>query len=176
MLDKIVWVAPRPRRGRGCGEAFLRRRDSMTSKPVSEMMIDLGIPRSYSRPRTSNDNPYSEVQFKTLKYVPDFPDRFGCLADARVFCDRFFPPITTSTATPGSGCTPRPRSTSEPRSRSAHGARPPSTSRHACPSRCGSTNPPSTSNPVRSTVSFDSTAAGLRIHRYCQCPPRHPRR
>jgi putative transposase len=119
MLDKIAWVAPRPRRGRGCGEGFLRRRDLMTSKPVSEMMIDLGLLRSYSRPRTSNDNPYSEVQFKTLKYVPDFPDRFGCLADARVFCDRFSPPITTSTATPGSGCTPRPRSTSEPRSRSA---------------------------------------------------------
>jgi putative transposase len=67
------------------------RGGSMTSKPVSEMMIDLGILRSHSRPRTSNDNPYSEAQFKTLKYVPDFPDRFGCLADARAFCDRFFP-------------------------------------------------------------------------------------
>ncbi len=67
------------------------RGGSMTSKPVSEMMIDLGILRSHSRPRTSNDNPYSEAQFKTLKYVPDFPDRFGSLADARAFCDRFFP-------------------------------------------------------------------------------------
>jgi transposase InsO family protein len=67
------------------------RGGSMTSKPVSEMMIDLGICRSHSRPRTSNDNPYSEAQFKTLKYVPDFPDRFGSLADARSFCDRFFP-------------------------------------------------------------------------------------
>jgi transposase InsO family protein len=67
------------------------RGGSMTSKPVSEMMIDLGICRSHSRPRTSNDNPFSEAQFKTLKYVPDFPDRFGCLADARAFCDRFFP-------------------------------------------------------------------------------------
>ena len=55
------------------------------------MMIDLGILRSHSRPRTSNDNPFSEAQFKTLKYVPDFPDRFGSLADARAFCDRFFP-------------------------------------------------------------------------------------
>ena len=62
----------------------------MTSKPVSELMIDLGVCRSHSRPRTSNDNPYSEAQFKTLKYVPDFPDRFGSLADARAFCDRFF--------------------------------------------------------------------------------------
>jgi transposase InsO family protein len=72
------------------------RGGSMTSKPVSEMMIDLGILRSHSRPRTSNDNPYSEAQFKTLKYVPDFPDHFGCLADARAFCDRFSPPTTTS--------------------------------------------------------------------------------
>src|SRR4051812_44205791 len=53
------------------------RGGSMTSKPVSEMMIDLGMCRSHSRPRCSNDNPYSEAQFKTLKYVPDFPDRFG---------------------------------------------------------------------------------------------------
>jgi len=66
------------------------RGGSMTSKPVSDMMIDLGVCRSHSRPRTSNDNPYSEAQFKTLKYVPDFPDRFGSLADARAFCERFF--------------------------------------------------------------------------------------
>ena len=66
------------------------RGGSMTSKPVSEMMMDLGVCRSHSRPRCSNDNPYSEAQFKTLKYVPDFPERFGSLADARTFCDRFF--------------------------------------------------------------------------------------
>ena len=62
----------------------------MTSKPVSELMIDLGVRRSHSRPRCSNDNPYSEAQFKTLKYVPDYPERFGSLADARAFCERFF--------------------------------------------------------------------------------------
>jgi transposase InsO family protein len=62
----------------------------MVSKPVSELLIDLGVLRSHSRPRTSNDNPYSEAQFKTMKYVPDFPDRFGSLADARAFCERFF--------------------------------------------------------------------------------------
>jgi len=66
------------------------RGGSMTSKPVSEMMIDLGVRRSHSRPRCSNDNPYSESQFKTLKYVPDFPERFGSLADARAFCEGFF--------------------------------------------------------------------------------------
>jgi putative transposase len=53
-------------------------------------MIGLGVRRSHSRPRCSNDNPYSESQFTTLKYVPDFPDRFGSLAEARAFCEGFF--------------------------------------------------------------------------------------
>jgi transposase InsO family protein len=66
------------------------RGGAMVSKPVSELLVDLGVLRSHSRPRTSNDNPYSEAQFKTMKYVPDFPDRFGSLADARAFCDAFF--------------------------------------------------------------------------------------
>ena len=66
------------------------RGGSMTSKPVSELMADLGVVRSHSRPRCSNDNPYSEAQFKTLKYVPEFPERFGSLADAREFCGWFF--------------------------------------------------------------------------------------
>ncbi len=66
------------------------RGTSMTSKPVSALLADLGITRSHSRPRVSNDNPFSEAQFKTLKYLPDFPDRFVSLADARQFCARFF--------------------------------------------------------------------------------------
>jgi putative transposase len=66
------------------------RGGAMVSKPVSELLTDLGVLRSHSRPRTSNDNPYSEAQFKTMKYVPDFPDRFGSLADARAFCEGFF--------------------------------------------------------------------------------------
>jgi putative transposase len=66
------------------------RGGAMVSKPVSELLVDLGVLRSHSRPRTSNDNPYSEAQFKTMKYVPDFPQRFGSLADARAFCDAFF--------------------------------------------------------------------------------------
>jgi transposase InsO family protein len=66
------------------------RGGAMVSKPVSELMVDLGVLRSHSRPRTSNDNPYSEAQFKTMKYVLDFPERFGSLADARAFCDGFF--------------------------------------------------------------------------------------
>jgi putative transposase len=66
------------------------RGGAMVSKPVSELLIELGVLRSHSRPRVSNDNPYSEAQFKTMKYMPDFPDRFGSLADARAFCEEFF--------------------------------------------------------------------------------------
>ena len=63
---------------------------SMASKPVAFLLADLGVTKTHSRPHTSNDNPYSEAQFKTLKYRPDFPDTFGSLADARVFCQQFF--------------------------------------------------------------------------------------
>jgi putative transposase len=63
---------------------------SMASKPVAFLLADLGVTKTHSRPHTSNDNPYSEAHFRTLKYRPDFPDRFGCLADARAFCQRFF--------------------------------------------------------------------------------------
>jgi putative transposase len=66
------------------------RGSSMASKPVAFLLADLGVTKSHSRPHCSNDNPYSEAQFKTLKYRPDFPDRFGSIQDARVFCDRFF--------------------------------------------------------------------------------------
>ena len=59
------------------------RGSSMTSNPVVELLTFLGIKRSHSRPHVSNDNPYSEAQFKTLKYCPSFPDRFGSIADAR---------------------------------------------------------------------------------------------
>jgi putative transposase len=66
------------------------RGTSMTSKPVAQLLVDLGVARSHSRPHVSNDNPYSEAQFKTLKYCPAFPDRFGSIADARTFCETFF--------------------------------------------------------------------------------------
>jgi transposase InsO family protein len=66
------------------------RGTSMTSKPVSALLTDLGVTRSHSRPRVSNDNPFSEAQFKTLKYLPDFPDHFTSLAHARQFCATFF--------------------------------------------------------------------------------------
>ena len=66
------------------------RGTSMTSKPVAQLLVDLSVTRSHSRPHVSNDNPYSEAAFKTLKYAPAFPGEFGCLADARAFCARFF--------------------------------------------------------------------------------------
>ena len=66
------------------------RGTSMKSKPVALLMSDLGVTKTHSRPHTSDDNPYSEAQFKTLKYRPDFPDRFGSIEDARSFCQTFF--------------------------------------------------------------------------------------
>lgn len=66
------------------------RGTAMTSKKVSRLLAELGISKSFSRPRTSNDNPYSESQFKTLKYWPEFPSRFGTMEDAISFCRRFF--------------------------------------------------------------------------------------
>jgi putative transposase len=67
------------------------RGTSMASKPVALLLADLGVAKSHSRPHCSNDNPYSEAHFKTLKYRPEFPGRFGSIEDGRVFCQRFFP-------------------------------------------------------------------------------------
>jgi putative transposase len=66
------------------------RGSPMTSKVVAQLMADLGVTKSLSRPRVSNDNPYSEAGFKTLKYHPTFPVQFGCIEDARTFCKSFF--------------------------------------------------------------------------------------
>ena len=63
---------------------------SMRSKPVAALLVDLDVAKSHSRPYTSDDNPYSESQFKTMKYRPEFPQRFGCLEDARSHCLDFF--------------------------------------------------------------------------------------
>jgi len=63
---------------------------AMRSKPVAALLVDLDIAKSHSRPHVSDDNPYSESQFKTMKYRPDFPARFGCIEDARAHCQAFF--------------------------------------------------------------------------------------
>ena len=66
------------------------RGSSMTSKPVALLLADLGVTQSHSRPHVSNDNPYSEAQFKTLKYRPGFPRRFASIEAARAHCQDFF--------------------------------------------------------------------------------------
>ncbi len=67
------------------------RGSSMASRPVALLLADLGITKTHSRPHCPNDNPFSEAQFKTLKYMPQFPDRFGSQPHAHEFCRRFFP-------------------------------------------------------------------------------------
>lgn len=66
------------------------RGTSMRSKLVAQLMADMGITKTHSRPHTSNDNPYSEAQFKTLKYHHSFPKSFGCIEDAKAFLRGFF--------------------------------------------------------------------------------------
>jgi putative transposase len=66
------------------------RGPAMTSKPVALLLADLGVTKTHARPHVSNDNPFSEAQFKTLKYRPTFPERFGSIQDARAHCHGFF--------------------------------------------------------------------------------------
>jgi putative transposase len=67
------------------------RGSSMKSKVVAQLLVDLCVTKTHSRPQVSNDNPYSESQFKTMKYCPQFPERFGSIEHARLFCQEFFP-------------------------------------------------------------------------------------
>jgi putative transposase len=67
------------------------RGPAMTSKPVALLLADLGVTKTHARPHMSNDNPFSEAQFKTLKYRSAFPERFGSIQDARAHCHVFFP-------------------------------------------------------------------------------------
>ena len=76
------------------------RGTSMTSKPVAVLLAELASRRTHSRPHVSNDNPYSEAAFKTLKYCPAFPDRFGSIEDARAFCAEFFEYYSNRTQVP----------------------------------------------------------------------------
>ncbi len=66
------------------------RGSSMSSKPVAFLLADLGVTKTHSRPHVSDDNPYSESHFRTMKYRPEFPDRFGCIQDSRAFSQGFF--------------------------------------------------------------------------------------
>jgi putative transposase len=66
------------------------RGSAMKSKSVAQLLVDLGVEKTHSRPHVCNDNPYSESQFKTLKYCPDFPERFGSIEDARQISEELF--------------------------------------------------------------------------------------
>lgn len=66
------------------------RGSPMTAKGTAQLMAELGVTKSYSRPHVSDDNPFSEAHYKTLKYRPDFPRAFGCIEDAKAHCRRFF--------------------------------------------------------------------------------------
>lgn len=88
--DLIATCCVRERIGRDQLTIHADRGAAMMSKPVAHLLADLGITKSHSRPHVSNDNPYSEAHFKTLKYRPDFPTRFGSLEDARAHCIDFF--------------------------------------------------------------------------------------
>jgi putative transposase len=79
------------------------RGTSMRSKPVTALLVDLQVAKTHSRPHVSDDNPYSEAQFKTLKYRPDFPDRFGSIEDARAHCQQFFQCCLLHTSLKGNG-------------------------------------------------------------------------
>lgn len=92
VLAERLIEATLKKQGIGPGELTIHadRGSSMKSKTVAQLLDDLGVERSHSRPYTSNDNPYSESQFKTLKYDPEFPERFGSAEDARSFLKGFF--------------------------------------------------------------------------------------
>jgi putative transposase len=82
------------------------RGTSMRSKPVAALLIDLDVAKTHSRPHVSDDNPYSEAQFRTLKYRPDFPPRFGSIEDARAHCQAFFTWYNTEHRHSGIGLMP----------------------------------------------------------------------
>ena len=146
------------------------RGSSMTSKPVAFLLADLGVTQSHSRPHVSDDNPFSESQFKTLKYRPDFPGRFDSIEAPAGTARPSSPGITTIITTAGWVCTlpptsttapPRPSVTSAPPCSPTHTGRTPNgssasrQSRHTCPPARGSTHPTIQRRPLskyRSTV------------------------
>jgi putative transposase len=139
------------------------RGSPMTAKPVAFLLAELGVTKSHSRPHVSNDNPYSESQFRTMKYRPEFPDRFGSYQDAHTFCGRFF------------------RWYNHEHRHSGIGFHTPPTSTRAAPSWCGPGALRCSAPPTPSTLSALSTSHPPR--RRCRrgsgstsrrrTPPRH---
>lgn len=99
------------------------RGGAMRSKTVAQLLCDLEIHKTHSRPHTSNDNPFSEAQFKTLKYRPTFPARFGSVQHSRQFLGGFFPWYNAEHHHSGSACTHRTTSTTGSLTRSARRVR-----------------------------------------------------
>lgn len=92
LAKELIWESCR-RQGIGEDQLTLHsdRGPSMKSKTVALLLADLGVTKSHSRPHVSDDNPYSEAHFKTLKYRPEFPERFGSMPHGRSICRTFFP-------------------------------------------------------------------------------------
>jgi putative transposase len=88
--DLIAEICDQQKIARGQLTVHADRGSSMISKPVAFLLADLGVTKSHNRPYTSTDNPYSEAQFKTLKYRPGFPARFDSIEHAKTFCREFF--------------------------------------------------------------------------------------
>jgi len=91
LAEKLIEESCR-RQGIVAGQLTIHadRGTSMKSKTVALLLADLGVTKTHSRPHVSNDNPFSEAHFKTLKYRPEFPERFGCIQDSRAHCRPFF--------------------------------------------------------------------------------------
>jgi len=128
------------------------RGNAMRARPLAFLLADLGLTRTHSRPYTSTDNPYSEAQFKTLKYRPGFPDRFQSIEHARDFCRGFFgwyndehrhsgiglmTPAAPNNCTPSGSASSTPPSPPAPSASSAAPRR-----RPRCPRQRGSTSQP----------------------------------
>ena len=138
-IDDVIRVYGKPK------VVHADRGTSMTSKSVAQLLIDLDVARSHSRPHVSNDNPDSEAAFKTLKYCPASPTTSTTSTTPARSAKSSSTTTTTSTTTPGSDCTPPRPSTSEPPGRSAPNARPssPPPTRVTPSSSTGAPNRPS---------------------------------
>ena len=136
------------------------RGSSMKSRPVALLLADLGVTKTHSRPHVSDDNPFSEAQFKTLKYRPDFPDRFGSIEDARAHCQAFFHWYNHQHRHSGIALFTPPTFTAASSSRASRPARPHSMtpsepirtdSKATRPSHIGPRRPSGSTTPPRST-------------------------
>jgi putative transposase len=140
---------------------------SMASTPVAFLLADLGVTKTHSRPHTSNDNPYSESHFRTLKYRPDFPTSFGSLEDARARCQHFFSwyntehyhsniawhhPVNVHYGHAERCRQPAPTSSPPPTRATPNGSYANTPNHQPYPTPPGSTNPPTTTNSTSSQL------------------------